>query len=66
MATATTTAVPRSFSGSGVIRGYHVHQRIRMPHVGEKATMVREPGKEPDRSALNVVMQVVGSADVKI
>ena len=28
-----------------------------MPHVGEKATMVREPGNEHNRSASNAVMQ---------
>ena len=43
MATATATAVPRSVSVSGVIRGYHVYQRMWTPHVGEKATTVREP-----------------------
>ena len=37
MATTTTTAVPHSFSASGIIQGYHVYQRIRTPHVGEKA-----------------------------
>ena len=47
--TATTTAVPHSFSASGVIRGYYVYQRIWTPHVGEKATSVREPGNEHDR-----------------
>ena len=41
MATATATAVPRSFSASGLIQGYHVYQRIWTPHVGEKATMIR-------------------------
>ena len=48
----------RSFSVSGVIRGYDVYQlRIWMPHVGEKATMVREPGNEHDQSVSNSVMQ---------
>ena len=37
MATATTTAVPHSFSASGIIQGYYVYQRIWTPHVGEKA-----------------------------
>ena len=40
MAMATTTAVPRSFSASGLIRGYHVYQKIWTPHVGDKATTV--------------------------
>ena len=34
-----------------------MYQRIWMPHVGEKATMVREPGNEHNRSASNAVMQ---------
>ena len=55
MATATATAVPCSFSASGVIRGYHVYQRIWTPHVGEKATTVREPGNEHDRFAVAVL-----------
>ena len=49
MAKATATAVPRSFSSSGVIRGYHMYQKIWTPHVGEKATMVRESGNEHDQ-----------------
>ena len=51
---ATTTAVPHSFSASGVIRGYHVYQRTWTPLVREKATMVQEPGKEYDRFAVAV------------
>ena len=39
---------------SGVIRGYHVYQRIWTLHVGEKATMVRELGNEYDRFAIAV------------
>ena len=38
-------------------RGYHVYQRIWTPHVGEKATTVRKPGNEHDRSASNAVKQ---------
>ena len=53
-AVATATAVPHSFSASGVIRGYHVYQRIWTPHVREKATMVREPGNEHDRFTVAV------------
>ena len=56
-AMAITTAVPCSFSASGIIRGYHVYQRIWTPHVGEKATKVREPGNEHDRSTSNAAMQ---------
>ena len=52
MATATATAVPHSFSASGVIRGYHMYQRIWTPHVREKATIVREPGNEHDQFAV--------------
>ena len=55
MATATATAVPRSFSASGVIQGYHVYQRIWTPHVGEKPTTVREPGNEHDWFAVAVL-----------
>ena len=51
----TETAVPRSFSASGLIRGYHVYQRIWTPHVGDKATTVREPGNEHDRFAVAVL-----------
>ena len=54
MATATATTVPRSFSASGVIRGYHMYQRIWTPHVGGKAT-TREPGNEHDRFAVAVL-----------
>ena len=57
MATATATAVPCSFSASGVIRGYYVYQRIWTPHVGEKATMVKEPGNKHNRSTSNAVMK---------
>ena len=28
------------------VRGYHVYQRIWAPHIGEKATTVREPDNE--------------------
>ena len=55
MATATATAVPHSFLASVVIRGYHVYQRIWTPHVGEKATTVREPGNKHDRFAVAVL-----------
>jgi len=55
MTMATETAVPRSFSASGIIQGYHVYQRIRTPHVREKATTVREPGNEHDRFAVAVL-----------
>ena len=55
MATTTETAVPRSFSVSGVIRGYHVYQIIWTPHVGEKATTVRKPGNEHDRFSVAVL-----------
>ena len=55
MAMATSTAVPRSFSASGIIQGYHVYQRIWTPHVGEKVTMVREPGNEHDQFAVAVL-----------
>ena len=34
-----------------------MYQRIWMPHVVEKATTVREPENEHDRSASNAVMQ---------
>ena len=34
-----------------------MYQRIWTPHVGEKATTVREPGNEHDRSASNAVME---------
>ena len=34
-------AVPLFFLASGVIRGYHVYQRIWMPHVGEEVTTLR-------------------------
>lgn len=36
------------FSVPGIIRGYHVYQRIWTPFVGEKATTAREPGNEHD------------------
>ena len=49
------TATARSFSVVGVIRGYHVYQHIWTPHVGEKATMIREPGNEHDRFAVAVL-----------
>ena len=49
---ATATAVPESFTASGVIRRYHVYQRIWTPHVGEKATMVRDSGNEHDQFAV--------------
>ena len=49
---------PTFLLASGVIRAYHVCQRIWTPHVGEKATTVREPGNEHDRSASNAVMQL--------
>ena len=55
MATATATAVSCSFSASGVIQGYHVYQRIWTSHVGEKATMVKEPGNEHNRFAVAVL-----------
>ena len=55
MVTATATAVPRSFSVSGVIRGYHVYQRIWMRHVGEKATTVEKSGNEHDQFAVAVL-----------
>ena len=56
MATATTTAVPRSLWTSGVIEDTtFVKKYGRL--VGEKATTVRVPGKEHDRSASNAVMQ---------
>ena len=55
MATATATAVPRSFSVSGVIRGYHVYQSIWTRHVGEKVTMVRKSGNENDQFAVAVL-----------
>ena len=42
----------------GVIRGYHVNQTIWTPHVGEKATMIKEPGNKHNRSASNAVMQL--------
>ena len=32
-----------------------MYQRIRTPHVGEKATMVRESGNEHDRFAVSVL-----------
>ena len=48
MATATATAVPH-------YRGYHVYQRIWTPHVGEKATTVRESGNEHDRFTVSVL-----------
>ena len=50
MGTATAThSVP------GMIRGYHVHQRIWTPHVGEKAMTVREPGNSHDCYAIAVL-----------
>ena len=52
MTTATGTVVPRSVSASGVIKEY---QRIWTPHVGEKATTVRESGNERDRFAVAVL-----------
>ena len=55
MATAAATAVPCSFSASGVIRGYHVYQRIWTPHVGEEATTVRESGNQHDRFTVVVL-----------
>ena len=55
MATATETADQHSFAVPGVIRGYHMYQRIWMPHIGEKATTVREPGNEHDRFAVAVL-----------
>ena len=55
MATAAATAVPRTFSASAVIRGYHVYQRIWKPHVEKKATMVREPGNEHDPFVVTVL-----------
>ena len=41
----------RSFSASGIIRGYHVYNM----DTSEKATMVREPGNEHDRVAVAVL-----------
>ena len=38
-----------------IIWGYRVYQRIWTPHVGEKATMVRESGNEHDRFAVPVL-----------
>ena len=55
MATATATAVPRSFTASGVIRGYHVYQRIWTRHVGEKVTTVRKSGNKNDQFAVAVL-----------
>ena len=55
MATATATAVPHSFSASGVIRGYHVYQRIWTRHVGEKVTTVRKSGNKNDQFAVVVL-----------
>ena len=45
------------FSVCGHLRIPHVLKRIWTPHVVEKATTVREPGNEHDRSASNTVMQ---------
>jgi len=40
------------FSVPGIIRGYHVYQRIWTPFIGERATTVREPDNEHDRYAV--------------
>jgi len=40
------------FSVPGIVRGYHVYQRIWTPFVGERATTVREPDNEHDRYAV--------------
>ena len=42
-------------SASGVIRGYHVYQTMWTPHVGEKATIVRESGNEHDQFTVAVL-----------
>ena len=55
MAKATATAVPHSFSSSGVIQGYHMYQKIWTPHVGEKVTTVRKSGNEHDQFAVVVL-----------
>ena len=44
-----------SFSVPGIIRGYHVYQRIWTPFVGEKATTTREPGNQHDPYAVAVL-----------
>ena len=49
MAMATATAVPHSFSASGIIQGYHVYQNIWTPHVGKEA------GNEHDRFTVAVL-----------
>ena len=43
------------FSVPGIVRGYHVYQRIWTPFVGERATTVREPDNEHDRYAVAVL-----------
>ena len=44
-ATATATAVPQSFSASGVIRGYHMYQRIWTPR-RRKTNNSKSTGKQ--------------------
>ena len=44
-----------AFSVPGVIRGYHVYQRMWTPFIGEKATTAREPGNQYDRYAVAVL-----------
>ena len=44
-----------AFSVPGIIRRYHVYQRIWTPHVGEMATTAREPGNEHNRYAVAVL-----------
>jgi len=43
------------FSVPGIVRGYHVYQRIWTLFVGERATTIREPDNEHDRYAVAVL-----------
>ena len=59
---AKTSLVVRDGNGNGNRNSnptfiFSVCGHLRIPHVGEKATTVREPGNEHDRSASNAVMQ---------
>ena len=50
--TMATTEEMNSFSVPGIIRRYHVYQRIWTPFVWEKATIAREPGNQHDLYAV--------------
>ena len=53
--TVATTGAMSSFSVPGIIRGYHVYQRIWTPFVGEKFATARAPGNKHDPYAVAVL-----------